>query len=107
MVPKNKIKNIKTIKDLIILEELDIHLRYQRYWWLSILVIPMIMILSSFGFVSIVKAVILGAINLLSFKVISIQDAYESIDWSVIFLIAALIPLGQALHITGADINYK
>ena len=63
------------------------------------------MIFSSLGIIPIVKAVILGAITLLVLKVISIQDAYESIDWSVIFLIAALIPLGQALHITGADIS--
>ncbi len=105
MVPKIKLKTLKQSKDLIILEELDIHLRYQRYWWLSILVIPMVMILSSLGFVSIVKAVILGAITLLVLKVLSIQDAYESIDWSVIFLIAALIPLGQALHTTQADIT--
>jgi len=105
MVPKIKLKTLKQSKDLIILEELDIHLRYQRYWWLSILVIPLIMVLSSFGVVSIVKAVLLGAITLLVLKVLSIQDAYESIDWSVIFLIAALIPLGQALHTTQADIT--
>ena len=105
MVPKIKLNSLKQSKDLIILEELDIHLRYQQYWWLSILVIPMIMILSSLGIVSIVKAVILGAITLLVLKVLSIQDAYESIDWSVIFLIAALIPLGQALHTTKADIT--
>ena len=105
MVPKIKLKTLKQSKDLIILEELDIHLRYQRYWWLSILVIPLIMVASSFGLVSIVKAVLLGAITLLVLKVISIQDAYESIDWSVIFLIAALIPLGQALHTTQADIT--
>ena len=105
MIPKIKLKTLKQSKDLIILEELDIHLRYQRYWWLSILVIPLIMVLSSFGVVSIVKAVLLGAIILLVLKVLSIQDAYESIDWSVIFLIAALIPLGQALHTTQADIT--
>ena len=105
MVPKVKLKSLKESQDLIILEELDIHLRYQQYWWLSIIVIPMIMILSSFGIISIVKAVILGAIILLVLKVISIQDAYESIDWSVIFLIAALIPLGEALHSTKADIT--
>ena len=105
MVPKIKLKSLKQSKDLIILEELDIHLKYQKYWWLSILIIPLIMILSSIGVISIVKAVLLGAITLLVLKVLSIQDAYESIDWSVIFLIAALIPLGQALHTTKADVT--
>lgn len=103
MVPKAKLKNIKESNDLIVFEELDIHLRYQQYWWLSILVIPLIMIFSSLGLMSIVKAVFLGVVLLLVLKVISIQDAYESIDWSVIFLIAALIPLGKAINITGSD----
>ena len=64
---------------------------------------PLIMIFSSLGIMSIVKAVFLGVVLLLVLKVISIQDAYESIDWSVIFLIAALIPLGRAINITGSD----
>ncbi len=105
MVPKAKVSNIKESKDLIVFEELDIHLRYQQYWWLSIIVIPAVMLLSSFGFISIVTGIFLGVILLLTLKVISIQDAYESIDWSVIFLIAALIPIGKAINITGADIT--
>tara|TARA_B100000614_G_scaffold196612_2_gene177870 strand:- start:6469 stop:8475 length:2007 start_codon:yes stop_codon:yes gene_type:complete len=103
MVPKAKLSNLKESNDLIVFEELDIHLRYQQYWWLSILVIPLIMISSSLGVVSIVKGVFLGVVLLLVLKVISIQDAYESIDWSVIFLIAALIPLGKAINVTGSD----
>jgi len=105
MVPRKKLESLKESNDLIVLEELDIHLKYQQYWWLSILVIPIIMILSSFGIISIVKGVFIGAVLLLVLKVISIQDAYESIDWSVIFLIAALIPIGQAINITGADLT--
>ena len=105
MVPRKKLESLKESNDLIVLEELDIHLKYQQYWWLSILVIPIIMALSSFGIISIVKGVFIGVIILLVLKVISIQDAYESIDWSVIFLIAALIPIGHAINITGADLT--
>ena len=63
------------------------------------------MLLSSLGIISIVKGVLLGVILLLVLKVLSIQEAYDSIDWSVIFLIAALIPLGKAINITGMDIS--
>jgi len=103
MVPKERLDTLRTSNDLIVLEELDIHLRYERYWWFSILVIPVVMLLVAFGVVPIVKAAILGAIILLVLKTISIQDAYESISWSVIFLIAFLIPLGEAIHKTGLD----
>ena len=103
MVPKGHLNIIRHSNDIIVLEELDIHLRYERYWWFSILVIPAVMLLSSFGIIPIVKGAILGAILLLVMRSLSIQDAYESINWSVIFLIASLVPMGIAIQKTNLD----
>ena len=103
MVPKERLDMLRTSNDLIVLEELDIHLRYERYWWFSILVIPAVMLLAAFGVIPIVKAAVLGAILLLVMRTLSIQDAYESISWAVIFLIASLIPLGIAIQKTNLD----
>ena len=105
MIPKDKIEQLRSSNDLIILEELDIHLRYERYWWLSIIVIPLIMILSSFQIISITEGAVLGAILLLVLRSISMEDVYEAINWPVIFLIALLIPVGTAMENTGAA-NY-
>ena len=105
MVPKERLDILRTSNDIIVLEELDIHLRYERYWWFSILVIPVVMLLATFGVIPIVKGAVLGAILLLVLRSLSIQDAYESISWSVIFLIASLIPLGIAIHNTNLDKN--
>ena len=102
MVPKDKIENLRRSNDLIILEELDIHLRYERYWWLSILIIPMIMFLASMQMLSITEGAILGSILLLVLRSISMEDVYEAINWPVIFLIALLIPIGTAMENTGA-----
>ena len=105
MVPKNKLDELRMSDDLIVLEELDIHLRYQKYWWLSIIIFPLIMILTSFNKLSIVEATVIGAIILLVLKSISIEEAYESINWPVIFLIALLVPIGLAMEKTGTG-NY-
>ena len=105
MIPKDKIEKLRSSNDLIILEELDIHLRYERYWWLSIIVIPIIMILSSFQIITITEGAVLGAILLLVLRSISMEDVYEAINWPVIFLIALLIPIGTAMENTGAA-NY-
>ena len=105
MVPKERLEILRASNDLIVLEELDIHLRYERYWWFSILVIPAVMLLASFGIIPIIKAAVLGAILLLVLRSLSIQDAYESISWSVIFLIASLIPVGIAIQKTSLDIT--
>ena len=54
--------------DFVVLEELDLHLRYERYWWVSILIIPIVMLLATFGIMSIVKGALLGAILLLALR---------------------------------------
>tara|TARA_B110000263_G_scaffold244537_1_gene252699 strand:- start:3 stop:1841 length:1839 start_codon:yes stop_codon:yes gene_type:complete len=102
MIPKDKIESISEKNELIILEELDIHLRYEKYWWLSILLLPMLMILASFHIISITEGAMLAAILLLVLKSISMTDVYEAINWPVIFLIALLIPIGTAMENTGA-----
>ena len=35
-------------------------------------------------------------------RLISLQDAYDSVDWPIIVLLGALIPIGQAMTSTGA-----
>ena len=103
LVPRNKLNRLKSNSDLIVLEELDLHLRYERFWWISIIVIPMVMILSALEIFSITEGAIFGVIVVLLLRSITIQEAYKSINWTVIFLIAALIPFNKAIIKTGAD----
>jgi di/tricarboxylate transporter len=42
-----------------------------------------------------------GALGMIIFRVLSIDDAYQAVDWRTIFLLAGLIPLGIATEKTG------
>jgi di/tricarboxylate transporter len=42
-----------------------------------------------------------GAIAMVLMRVLNIQEAYQAIDWKVVFLLAGLIPLGLAMQKTG------
>ncbi len=42
-----------------------------------------------------------GAAGMILTKVLSVEEAYESVSWSTVFLLASLIPLGQAVQNTG------
>jgi di/tricarboxylate transporter len=53
------------------------------------------------GMLSIQIALIGVVILMLVAGLLSLKEAYESIDWSVIVLLGAMIPVGQALEITG------
>jgi di/tricarboxylate transporter len=42
-----------------------------------------------------------GAVGMVLTRVLDIDDAYEAVSWSTVFLLASLIPLGQAVQTTG------
>jgi di/tricarboxylate transporter len=46
-------------------------------------------------------ALLVGAIGMVLTGVLSMDEAYGSVSWKTVFLLAALIPLGQAMERTG------
>jgi di/tricarboxylate transporter len=46
-------------------------------------------------------AFLTGAIAMVLLRVLSMQEAYQAIDWKVVFLLAGLIPLGLAMQKSG------
>jgi len=47
-------------------------------------------------------ALMTGALAMILFRVVPIDDAYRAIDWRTVFLLAGLIPLGIAMDNSGA-----
>lgn len=47
-------------------------------------------------------ALLTGAIAMVVFRVIEIEDAYKAVDWKTVFLLAGLIPLSIAMEKSGA-----
>ncbi|HVS62900.1 MAG TPA: SLC13 family permease [Thermoanaerobaculia bacterium] len=54
------------------------------------------------GLVPIAIAALTGAALMVLFGCLSLEEAYRAIDWKVVFLIAAMLPLGAAIEHTGA-----
>ena len=44
---------------------------------------------------------LVGASGMILTRVLSIEEAYEAVSWSTVFLLASLIPLGHAVQSTG------
>ncbi|MDY6830427.1 MAG: SLC13 family permease [Thermodesulfobacteriota bacterium] len=75
-------------------------LRPEKAGWAGLwLVIVLTMIL---GFkIQLSVALMTGALGMVITRVLSIDEAYQSVDWRTIFLLAGLIPLGIATEKTG------
>ena len=101
---RKQIDKLESIGGFILLGEVKADLVKSRYWWVSIFVIISTIILAAFGILPILKGAIISVVILLLFRIISPNEAYQSIHWQVIVLIAALIPLGIVIKSTGTDI---
>ena len=44
---------------------------------------------------------LIGAVGMIVSRVLSIEEAYQSVGWNTVFLLASLIPLGQAVQSSG------
>jgi len=75
-------------------------LRPQKVGWaLAFFALALSLIL--FTDVRLSLCLLAGATGMIISKVLSIDEAYEAVSWSTVFLLASLIPLGQAVQNTG------
>ena len=102
--PKDRINELASREGFIVLGKVDAKLDSHPLWWLSIATILCAVGLAIFNIVPIAVGVILGVITLLLARVITPQEAYSSIHWQVIIVIAAFLPMGVAIQRTGLDV---
>ncbi|MEX2528186.1 MAG: SLC13 family permease [Gemmatimonadota bacterium] len=69
---------------------------------LAVVVMVGMMILLATGLVPAVHAVLLAAVAMVLGGAVGVEDAYRSINWESVILIAAILPMATALEKTGA-----
>ncbi len=67
----------------------------------SVAILATAILLTTTGLMPIMLSATLGALALVMIRCLSIKDAYASIDWSIILLIAGTLPLGIAMEKSG------
>ena len=97
----DRLDELRRSEDLIIISQVDLHIRRGRLWWLVLVLIPVMVLLAAVGLMEILKGAFLAVVLLLILSILSPQEAYRSVDWSVVVLIASLVPVGQAMIETG------
>ncbi len=70
--------------------------------WLSSGLFVLAIASATFGLLALPIALLLAAVVMVMMNMVPPRDIYESVDWPVIVLIGAMIPIGNALEISGA-----
>ena len=73
-----------------------------RFYFVSALILGVI-VLATTGLLPISIAALLGVCVLVLGGAVNMQEAYESIDWKIVFLLAGALSLGKAMSNSGLD----
>jgi len=96
-----KIKELKESADFVVLTAFEVDKKDKSKTWPAIGCFVFAITLAMFGF-PISMAFLTGALCMVLSRVLNIGEAYQAIEWKVVFLLAGLIPLGVAMQKTGA-----
>ena len=88
--------------DLWILEEMEHQPARRRKGWWSVGVFLVAVIISSFGWMPLPIAFLLAALAVIGTRLITMEEAYNLIDWRLLILIAGMTSFGLAMQKTGA-----
>lgn len=100
--PHKNLRMLSTDSDFIILSgEIKEELNTKKAP-LAAIIMAGILALALIGLLPIAIAALLGVVLMIVTKCLSIDDAYRSIEWRAVFLIAGMLPLGIAIQKTGA-----
>ena len=99
-----KLETLSTMENVILLQEFDnisSNSKYKRYFSLAVLLL--VIGLAASGLLSIMVSALTGVCILLLTKNLDLTTVYKKVNWQIFFLLAGMIPLGIAMHNTGAD----
>jgi di/tricarboxylate transporter len=99
---KERVNDIKKAEEFVLATEIELPEHQESKIPLAVGIILGVVGTAAFGLLPIVASAICGVILMILTGCLSNEQAYQSINWKVIFLLGGVLPLGVAMQKTGA-----
>ena len=87
--------------DLIVTNELtELYVRKDKVI-IALLLFLAVVTLTVLNIIPILAAALIGAVGMVVSRCLTIEEAYEAIDWKIIFMLGGILPLGLAMEQSG------
>lgn len=99
--PRVALDRIQEEHDLLLLQEVRAPLARPRKAPIAVAILVSVVVLIVAGVLSTAEALFLGAGAMILTGCLTIERAYEIIDWRTLFIVAGMLPLGTVMETTG------
>ncbi len=99
--PRHRLSGLNVKNDFMVLEPVTISERRQKKMPIAIALMLLVIGLVLFAGFHISTAMVIGAVAMVITGCLTMDEAYQSIDWRTVFLVAGMLPLGTAMEATG------
>ncbi|MCS6909795.1 MAG: SLC13 family permease [Anaerolineales bacterium] len=100
--PRDRIAMLRKNPNFLVLEEDVAETGPTSRTWLAIGLTALAVLLPAFNLLPIAESTFAAACLMVLFKCLTMDEAYNAIEWRSVFLIAGMLPLGLAMTNTGA-----
>lgn len=100
-IDRSRLVNLRRDNDFIVVSEVESDLPRTDRLLLAVMIVGAVVATAATGLLPIVVAAVAGALAMVAGGALRGEEAYEAINWTVVVLLAGVIPLGTALERTG------
>ena len=101
-VGREQVQRLRRFSDFVLVSEVGLPEFRKNLVAPAVLILIGVVVAATLGLFPIVVSAVIGCVLMIATGCISLSEAYESIEWRVIFLLAGVLTLGTAMEKTGA-----
>jgi di/tricarboxylate transporter len=98
---RGRLQQLRGTRDFIFVSESQLGGLRRHKLLPAVAILTAVVVSAALGWTPIVVSSLLGAVAMVLVRCLSIEEAYEAVDWKIIFLLAGVLGLGTALEQTG------
>ena len=99
--PRHRMRTLQENGDFLVLEQIEVPRRRKKKMPIALGIMILVVSLVLFAGIEISTAMVIGSVLMVLTGCLTMDQAYESIDWRTVFLVAGMLPLGTAMENTG------
>jgi di/tricarboxylate transporter len=98
---RKNMSDLQQNNQVLVLEPLELNRQRTKKAPLALGILGLVLLLTTFAGFHISTAMVIGSVLMVLTGCLSMDEAYQSIEWRSVFLIAGMLPLGTVMESTG------